>query len=208
MVDTATELSPPPPQSEGVDPANRSYQHLSVKGPALVVLGIAVLIIVTGVVASALVSGTTPTLSIHHIAIAGGTNVPLTPAASALHSIVGAGEPPADILGNLAVPTGSRVESAINSDQSQTQFDRTVNLASGLSSDQVVAVYRALLPRLGWQILYVGAGARQGRQGIEVLAKHGSGDGFYWEVGAVVSPMTSTGTTPYSLELFELPDGN
>ena len=44
--------------------------------------------------------------------------------------------------------------------------------------------------------------------GTEVLVKKGSGDSFYWEVGAAVSPTTSAGTTPFSLELFELPDDN
>ena len=41
-----------------------------------------------------------------------------------------------------------------------------------------------------------------------MLAKRGSGDGFYWEVGAVVSPTTAAGVTPFSVELFELPDDN
>ena len=41
-----------------------------------------------------------------------------------------------------------------------------------------------------------------------VLVKKGSGDSFYWEVGATVSPTTSAGTTTFSLELFELPDDN
>ncbi len=72
----------------------------------------------------------------------------------------------------------------------------------------MVALYRKLLPHLGWQVIYFGTGAQRDGQGTEVLAKHGSGDGYYWEVGAVVSPTTSTSTTPFSLELFQLPDGN
>ncbi len=208
MVSTTTDVPQPRPQAEPIDPADRTYQHTSLRGPALIVLGIAVLIIVVGVVGSALASGNTPTLSVQSLTIPDGTVVRLTPATTALHSIVGAGEPPADILGNLAVPTGSRITGTSNSDQSAAQFDRTVTFASGLSADQVVDVYRTLLPRLGWQVLYVGTGARRGGQGTEVLARHGSGDGFYWEVGAVVSPTTSAGTTPYSLELFQLPDGN
>jgi hypothetical protein len=174
----------------------------------LVVLGIAVFIVVAGIVASALASGSDPTLSIRKITIPGGTVVPLTPAASAMKAIVSAGEPPADILGNLAVPAGSTVTRTINLDQGASQFDRTVVLRTGLSSDQVADLYRTLLPRLGWAVLDSGSPASGSAPGTVILFKKGSGDGFYWEVGATVSPTTSAGTTSVSLELFELPDDN
>ncbi len=212
MVGTTSELAPPPPdesepgdQAEPVDPDNRQFQPMSLRGPALVVLGIAVFIVVAGVLASALGSGTSPTLSIHSLTIPDGTVVNLTSATTAMRSIVGAGEPPADILGNLAVPSGAAVTHTVNSDQNAAQFDRTVSFRTGLSSDQVVDVYRNLLPRLGWRVIYVGA-AKQQAAGTEVLAKKGSGDGFYWEAGAVVSPTTSAGITPFSIQLFERPD--
>ncbi len=120
--------------------------------------------------------------------------------------MVSEGQPPADILGNLAVPSGSPVVRTVNSDQGAGQFDRTVYFTSGLSSDQVVDAYLTVLPELGWKVIYDGSGAQRSGQGTEVLAKRGSGDGYYWEVGAVVSPTTSTGSTPFFLELYELPD--
>ncbi|HUY65714.1 MAG TPA: hypothetical protein VMV06_02750 [Acidimicrobiales bacterium] len=208
MVSTP-ELAPSSPdEASALDPENRSYQPMSLRGPALAVLGIAVLIVVAGVVASAFGSGTSPTLSIRRITIPDGTVVSLTPATIAMRSIVGAGEPPADILGNLAVPSGSPVTRTLNADQNAGQFDRTVAFRTGLSSGQVVDVYRALLPRLGWHVDYVGSGSQRGPSDTEVLAKRGSGDGFYWEVGVVVSPTTSAGTTPLSLQLFEQSDDN
>jgi len=197
---------PPPADDGAVDPENRVYQPMSLLGPALVVLGIAVLIVVAGVVASALDSGGTPTLSVAKVTIPGGTVVHLTPATSAMRSIVSAGEPPADILGNLAVPAGSTVTRTINADQGATQFDRTVVLRTGLPSDQVAALYHALLPRLGWALLDRGSPSSGATPGTVILYKKGSGDGYYWEVGATVSPTTAAGTTTFSLELFELPD--
>ena len=200
---------PTPPGDDGaVDPENRLYQPMSLRGPALVVLGIAVLIVVAGIVASALASGSDPELSIRRITIPGGTVVALSPATSAMKSIVSAGEPPADILGNLAVPSGSTVTRTINLDQGATQFDRTVVLRTGLSSDQVTGLYRTLLPRLGWAVLDSGSPGSGSAPGTVVLFKKGSGDGFYWELGVTVSPTTSAGTTTVSLELFELPDDN
>jgi uncharacterized membrane protein YgcG len=196
----------PPSDAEPVDPEHRTYQAVSGRGPALVILGIAVFILLAGVLASALVTGSSPTESLHSVTIPGGTVVPLTPATSALHSIVSSGQPPADILGNLAVPAGSSVRSTLNSDQDSGQFDRTVSFTSGtLAPPQLVDAFHNLLPKLGWQVIYVGAGTRSG-SGTEVLAKRGSGDGFYWEVGVVVSPTTAAGITPYSVELFQLPD--
>jgi len=156
------ELAPPSPdEATALDPDNRAYQPMSLRGPALAVLGIAVLIVVAGVVASAFGSGTSPNLSIRRITIPDGTVVGLTPATTAMRSIVSAGEPPADILGNLAVPSGSPVTRTLNVDQNAGQFDRTVAFRTGLSSGQVVEVYRALLPRLGWHVNYVGSGSRR-----------------------------------------------
>jgi hypothetical protein len=177
---------------------------VSAKGPALIVLGLAIFIVLVGVVGSALYSGNAPTVTLRSVTLANGTVVHLTPATTAMRSIISAGQPPADVLGNLAVPTGSRVVRTLNIDQDASQFDRTVYLSSELSSGEVIDAYRALLPKLGWSTTYVGK-ARQAQQN-EVLAKHGSGDGYYWEVGVVVSSTTSTGLTPYSVELFEIPD--
>jgi hypothetical protein len=209
MVDTAPELSPATDaDAVPVDSGVRTAQSPSAKGPALVVLGIAVFIVLVGTIGSALESGNAPTVSIHSVTISDGTVVTLTPAATAMKSVVSGGQPPSDIIGNLAVPSKSPVIRTINTDQGVAQFDRTVYFTSGLSSDQVVSAFSTLLPELGWKVIYEGSGAQRSGRGTEVLAKRGSGDGFYWEVGAVVSPTTSTGSTPFFLELYELPDDN
>ena len=58
-----------PPDQDPVDDGGatgaepRLYEPMSIRGPALVVLGIAVFIVVVGVVASALASGSDTTLS-------------------------------------------------------------------------------------------------------------------------------------------------
>ncbi|HEX3980987.1 MAG TPA: hypothetical protein VHW93_07175, partial [Acidimicrobiales bacterium] len=87
------EPDPAPGEAVAVDPDQRVFQPMSLRGPALVVLGIAIFILVAGVLASAFASGADPTLSIHHITIPDGTTVQLTPATTAMRSIVSAGEP-------------------------------------------------------------------------------------------------------------------
>ena len=193
---------------DGVEPVGRGYEPMSVRGPALIVLGLAVFLLIGGVVASAISSGSTPSFSIRKVTLADGTTVALSPAAVRLHAIVSNDEPPADIIGNLGIPTESVVTGVVNSDQHTAQFDRTVDLTSQLAQPQVVEAYRRMVTAVGWKVIYQG-GAPQGPAGAdEILATKGSADGFYWEVGIVVSPTRATGSTPYSMEVFETPDGN
>ena len=185
-----------------------AYEPMSVRTPALIVLGLAVVILLGGVVAGALTTGSTPTFGVKFVMLSDGTRVQVSPATDRLHAIEANGEPPADILGNLGVLTSSSVTGVLNSDRNAAQFDRTVHLTSPLAQEQVTEAYRRLLKATGWTVAYDGP-APQGAPGTtEVLAKHGSGDGFYWEVGVVVSPTTPTGSTSYSIEVFETPDGN
>jgi hypothetical protein len=210
MTSVAPEFgSPTADEATDVDPDNRVFQPVAAKGPALIVLGLAVFIVVVGIIGSISFSGSSPTFKVGSLTIPDGTVVHLTPATTAMKSVISAGDPPADIIGNLAVPTGARVTRSIDTDQGVTQYDRTVAFATGLSSDQVTAVYQALLPRLGWKIIHVGPTlGTSSVPGTEILATKGSGDSFYWEVGAVVSPTTSAGVTPFSLEVYEQPDNN
>lgn len=193
---------PPTAPGEPVAPVARA------RGPrpaaALLVLAIAVVIVVGGVVASAFLSGGTPVTSLRSVTIPDGTTVPLTPGDRSLRSIVSAGQPPADILGNLVVPTAATYLRTVDNSGGTSSFDETVSWTTGLAQTQVTDTFTTALPKLGWQVIYTGPA--RGKAGREVLAKHGSGDGYYWEVGVVASPTTSAGTTPFSLELFQLSD--
>ncbi|MHB8497437.1 MAG: hypothetical protein ACYDES_05460, partial [Acidimicrobiales bacterium] len=103
-----------------------------VRGPALVVLGIAVLIVVVGIAASIVDTGGPPAAVVTQVTVADRSVVQLTPATSALSSIVSDGQPPTDILANLAVPAGSSFVRMHNSDHGLSQFDRTVTFRSRL----------------------------------------------------------------------------
>ena len=105
--------------------------------------------------------------------------------------------------------TSSTVTGVVNSDQNAAQFDRTVHLTSPLAQDQVTEAYRRLLKahRLERHLRRARPPGR-GRAPPRCWPSTGSGDGFYWEIGVVVSPTTPTGSTPYSIEVFETPDGN
>jgi hypothetical protein len=191
---------------EEVDPDDRLYQPMSLRGPAFIVLGIAVVIVIGGVLASIFGSGNGTQAVVSGVTVPGGTVVHLTPATTALHSIVSEGQPPEDILGALDVPAGSTITGTVDIDGGVGQFDHKVGFRTGLVQGQVVALYRTLLPKLGWKVTYTGSGASTEAQDTEVLARKGSNDSFYWEVGVVVSPTTSAGITPFSVEVLESPD--
>jgi hypothetical protein len=204
MVGTADQLgSPTSDEVQAVDPDHRLYEPVSSRRPALIVLALAVLILVLGIIGSVVATGTSSPTTQSTVRIDGKV-VALTPATSALASIAGGGQPPTDIISKLAVPANSTFVHMQNSDQGVSQFDRTVFFTTHLSQSQVIDTFRAALPRLGWNVIY--HGPQTGGTGTEVLAKRGSSDGFYWETGVVVSPTTSAGTTPYSVEVFELSD--
>jgi hypothetical protein len=192
--------------AEEVDPDDRVFQPMSLRGPAFIVLGIAVVIVAAGVAASIFGSGPGTQSVVSAVTVPGGTVVHLTPATKALHSIVYAGQPPADILGALDVPADSPVTDTVDIDGGVGQFDRKVEFRTGLVQGQVVSLYRTLLPKLGWKVTYTGSGASTEAQDTEVLARKGSNDSFYWEVGVVVSPTTSAGVTPFAVEVLESPD--
>jgi hypothetical protein len=204
MVGAAEEVaSSTSDEAVAVDPEHRAYQPMSTRGPALIVLGIAIFIVVLGIVGSILASRGSSTRLPSTVTV-DGSAVRLTPAATAMKSIVSGGQPPSDIIGNLVVPAGSPVVRTLNIDQGVTQFDRTVYFTTQLSTDQVISLYRSVLPGLGWTVTY--HGPQTNGPGTELLAKRGSGDGFYWEAGVVASPTTSAGTTPFSVEVLEMSD--
>jgi len=71
--------------------------------------------------------------------------------------------------------------------------------------------YSKVLKKQGWQIISTGP-ADHHPGALEVLGKKAGSDGFYWEVGAVVSATTfganapAAGSTSFSLELYQQPD--
>jgi hypothetical protein len=202
----------PVPEAEDVDdePPLPRFEPMSVRGPALIVLGLAVVILLGGTLAAALTSTTPePVAHVAAVTLSDGTHVTFSPATVRLHTIVTSGQPPSDILGNLGVQTTSTVTGTVDGDQGTSQFDRTVDLhTEALAQSQVAEAYRLMLQANRWNVIYQG-NAPQGAAGTtEVLAKKGSSDGFYWETGVVVSPTTATGSTSYSIEVFETPDGN
>jgi hypothetical protein len=179
--------------------------------PALVVLGLAVLIVVLFGVGSALWgSGTTAGPRRPAATKVPGTSLVAVPAALLLGPIVQPGSPPANIVDALTVPRGTRAGVSVDHSAGAGQYDQEMHLTLAASEEAVITFYRVELPALGWHI--TSTGPPTGQPGTELLAEQSGGDGWQWEVGVVISPTTfggsPTGSTPFALRLIQVPDGN
>jgi hypothetical protein len=135
-------------------------------------------------------------------------------AAGPLSVITKSGEPPANILNAVVVPTGS-VRVAHQDNGGGGQYDRQVTFRSDASQAALLAFFAGSMRQNGWQIFDRGPAARApgtAAGSSEVLGKLAGADGYYWEMGAVVAPTTfgrgapATGTTDFTVRLFQVND--
>ncbi len=190
--------------------------------PAMIVVGLAVVILVGFGVLSA-VSGTrtvnTPTTTPGGPARAAGGRpvaVPNTtlrgvPAATAMRAIETVTTPPANVVAALWVPKGVSKGAVVQSTSVSSSYDRTIRFTLDAPEATVVAFYRTELARHGWKLASVGTPPHAPNGTVGVLSEIAGDDGWYWEAGVEVSPTRFTagkpnGTTTFTVELYEVPD--
>lgn len=174
--------------------------------PALVVVGAAAVILVVFGVGAAITGSHAPApVRAPHV----DTSLAAAPATKALRPIEDPAAPPPDVLGALVVPAKAAPVSKKPWDR-QTQYNASMDFTLPASQGAVVHFYRAELRARGWSITSVGA-ARANPRATEVLAQRASSDGWYWDIGVVVSPTTFSSrsgpeSTRFLLDLYEVPD--
>ena len=180
--------------------------------PAMIVLGLAVLILVLFVTIGVL-SSQSPARVRHGAAASSvtGTSLRAVPAAAALSPIVGGGQPPTDIVNAVSVPAGSVRVSHQDNAAGSGQYDAQVVLRSGDSQGSLLAFYAADMRLQGWQVFDRGPAAND-PGALEILGKLAGSDGYYWEMGATISPTTFTrggparGQTEFTIRLLQESD--
>ncbi len=180
--------------------------------PAMIVVGLAALILVVFVTIG-IVSTQSPAPVKHSAAVVAvpGISLQAEPAAGLLSPIALAGEPPANILNATSVPVGSVRVSHQSNSGGASQFDSQVVFRSGDSQAALLAFYAADMKLQGWQVFDRGAAANS-PGAFEVLGKLAGSDGYYWEMGATISPTTfrqggpARGVTMFAIRLFQVPD--
>ncbi len=190
-----------PPSSRGV----------SIR-PAMVVLGLAVLIlglfVTLGLVTSTRVA---PVRTSAKPNVVPGSALRAVTAVGALAPIVANGQPPSNVLNAVFLPIGSVRLSSANNSSSAGQYDEEVTLRSSASQGSLIGFFAADMHLEGWQVFDRGP-ALHDPGALEVLGKIAGSDGYYWEMGATVSSTTfgagapPGGWTDYSVRLFQIED--
>jgi hypothetical protein len=110
----------------------------------------------------------------------------------------------------LVVPTGAAATRTTNYDRGGGPYDRGVSFTAATSTDQLLNFFRFELAANHWSNR-TEAPAR-GSPGTQVLARHKSSDGFYWEVGVTVrrapgQPPGSVATNQFDMRLLQSVEG-
>jgi hypothetical protein len=192
-------------------PPKKSYSMRA----AMIVPGIGVLILVlfigAGFLTSNPVQKTKTATGAFSVA---GSPLRAVPGVHALKVITVSGQPPGNIINAVSIPQGSvRTSSANNSAASQGAYDAQITLRDDQSQAALENFYKLVMKKQGWQIVSTGP-ADHVTGGLEVLGKKAGSDGFYWEMGAVISPTSfgagtpAAGATSFSLQLLQEQDDN
>jgi len=188
--------------------------------PALIVLGLIVVVFLVGV-GLELLSGSQsrPTASPTRIATARGAVLDAVPARPLLKDITSPGQPPDDLLNALAVPLGAAPVPSSSINQGVESYDRSLRFEVPATQQDVISFFRAELASLHWRRLSQGPTGPTATQYL-ILEQHPASDGLEWDLGVTVAPTffgdqgasaaTSSGassdTTSFTLRLYSESD--
>lgn len=210
--DTGTELA-----GEGATPAPQSPQRPPKPGgisirPAMVVLGLAVLILVVFVTIGILTSQSPqPVRTSNAPSAVEGTSLRAQVAAGLLSPIVTGGEPPTNVLNAVEIPVDAVRISHVDNAAGAGQYDAQVTFRSDASQAALLDFFAADMKQQGWQVFDKGP-ASDNHGALEVLGKLAGTDGYYWEMGATIQATTfgkgapPAGWTHFTVRLFQQGD--
>jgi hypothetical protein len=193
---------------DGTTPAPPPRPNFTMK-PAMIVGGLAVVILLAFSVAGALThtattTGTPPTGTL----AVKGSGLRAVSATKGLSAIEQDGEPPANVLDAITLPVGAVVGSSTNPGLGST-FDHEVSFSVGASQQAVLTFYKAELHAFGWRT--VTSGPATHTPGQQIVGQLAGDDGFYWQLGVIVAPSTfgTSGTadvTKFTLRVLQVDD--
>jgi hypothetical protein len=177
--------------------------------PALFVGGLAVVILFAFSVGAALThTATTPAKTPKGSTVVKGSPLRAMSAQTGLSVIEQGGQPPANVLAAITLPVGAARVSTKNPGKGGA-FDQEVQFSVDASEEAVVGFYKTELHDLGWRTVTSGTASHQAGQ--QMVGQIAGNDGFYWQLGVIVSPSTfsASGTvdvTRFTLRLLQVGD--
>ena len=132
------------------------------------------------------------------------------PAAPDFAPVRANGQPPSDVMDALVVPIGATPIRTTNYDQGNGPWDRGVSFTAVASSGQLLNFFRFELAANHWSTR-TEATARGG-PGTQILARHKSSDGYFWQVGVTVrrapgQPRGVDTPSPFDIRLLQNVEG-
>jgi hypothetical protein len=213
LVDTDGHDSHQPPDATGGRPRSPRPPGPSTR-PALIVLGIALALLIAGTVASGLAGSQGGAQPKHSAITAKGSPLQAEAAKPSLSVISSAGAPPTNVLNALTLPVGSKVKPGTATNAGLGPYDRSLSFVVADSEQKVIDFFHVQLHADLWSSMSEGP-PRNG-PGFQIIAQHPGSDGYEWELGVTVMPETfppsagagvaSTGETPFTFRLFQVPD--
>jgi hypothetical protein len=181
--------------------------------PALIVVGIAALVLLIGGIGAALTSsGSAAPPAAHSLPTAPGAGITAVAGRPDLAPLEMGGQPPGDILNVVALPKGTVVTAGSATNNGIGLYDHSLSFTIPRSEQKVIDFFRAELKALKWQIVSQGPPPNN-VPGYRIVGQHPSSDGYEWEIGVTVAPTTfGTGaqaaleTTSYAVRLFAVTD--
>jgi len=177
--------------------------------PALLVAALAVVILVVFSIGAALTHDSKPPAASPKVSVVvKGSSLRAVSAERGLSVIEQDGQPPANVLAAITLPAGA-VRGAVTNPGQGSAFDQQVQFSVKASQEAVLVFYKAELRALGWRTVTSGAAPHQ--SGQQVVGQIAGDDGFYWQLGVVVSPSTftasgTTDVTGFALRLIQVGD--
>jgi hypothetical protein len=180
--------------------------------PGMVVLGLAV--VVLGFFGTfSLIFGNSsvpPPLRTLNNGVIPGTHLRAEGAESLFQPIEQAGTPPSDVLQSLYLPLHSHYESRTAPTSNTDQYDATITFSCPCSEQTLITFFHYVLKKAPWSFLSQGPATNK-HTSTQLLSQISSSDGWYWEVGAIISPTQFVGKkqldkTTFSVRIYEVPD--
>ena len=155
-------------------------------GPALIVLGLAVLVTVGGGLLALAGSGQSSKNSVILGKLKG---EPLTGESAnfIIAKIKQNQQPPTDVTSHIVIPEGSSIKSFQRSNQ-LSLYNANITISIPASPKQVEQFFKVELSHDGWSLPSVDAPSTG--SGVELLSTIPSSDSFYWGIGIVIRKTT------------------
>ena len=177
--------------------------------PAFVVLGLAFVILLVFSLGSAFShTSVTPTKAPKGTSAVKGSSLRAVSAQGGLKPIEQDGQPPPNVLAAITLPVGAVRGSTTNPGEGSS-YDQEVKFSVHASEAAVLGFYKAELAHFGWKTVTSGPATHQAGQ--QIVGQIAGEDGFYWQLGVVVSPSTfldngSVDVTQFSLQVLQVGD--